>query len=137
MSDPLVRLDRLVKLSLALNGVLLLAVSALAYTVFAVVLAEPAQVAGVTDFEEPQSGETEGDYRVEMRQFFDRMVDVLDRQARRQGVNPADVLPTQKQIDDAVETRTMHSDESQLVLQKLREGFDYFDLTWPIAIPDR
>ena len=31
----------------------------------------------------------------------------------------------------------MHSDESQRVLQKLREGFEYFDLTWHLVIPER
>ena len=34
-------------------------------------------------------------------------------------------------------TRTIHSDESQEVMQKLREGFDQFELTWPIGVPEK
>jgi hypothetical protein len=132
------RLSRLVRLSLGLNAVLGATMAVLGWLVVAVVLAEPAEVAGVTDLDSRRPGVSEdGDYREEMRTFFLRMEDVLDREARRQGVNPADVLPTREQMDDSVETRTMHSDESQLVLQKLREGFDMFDLTWPAAIPER
>lgn len=137
MRDPTAPLTRLVRLSLGLSGLSLLLNVALGYVVFAIVLAEPAQVAGVTDTTEGPATDPEGDYREEMRTFFLRMEDVLDREARRQGVNPAEVLPSRAQIDDAVETRTMHSDESQLVLQKLREGFELFDLTWPSAIPER
>ena len=141
MSDPAPSPDRaplLLRISLGLSALSLLMNVALGYVVFAVVLAEPAHVAGVTDG--GNSGpvtDEEGDYREEMRTFFLRMEDVLDREARRQGVNPAEVLPTRTEIESAVETRTMHSDESQLVLQKLREGFDLFDLTWPSAIPER
>jgi hypothetical protein len=143
MSDPAppAKTDRtptLLRLSLGLSALSLLMNVAIGYVVFAVVLAEPAQIAGVTD--NGNSGpitDEEGDYREEMRTFFLRMEDVLDREARRQGVNPAEVLPTRDELDSAVETRTMHSDESQLVLQKLREGFDLFDLTWPSAIPER
>ncbi len=137
MTDPAAHTARLLRLSLALSGLSLLLNVALGYVVFAVVLAEPAHVAGVTDTTEGPVTDEEGDYREEMRTFFLRMEDVLDREARRQGVNPAEVVPTRTQIDDAVETRTMHSDESQLVLQKLREGFELFDLTWPSAIPER
>ena len=133
------KLTRLVKLSLGLNGALIIVNVMMAYLVFAIVLAEPANVAGVTDTElrhTSGSSSDQMDYRVEMRTFFERMSDVLDREARKQGVNPADVVPTQEAIDTAVETRTMHSDESQAVLQKLREGFELFDLAWPIAIPE-
>ena len=130
------RLHRLVRLSLGLNIALIVAQAATAWVLFAVVMAEPAQVSGVTDPEEKGPLE-EGDYREEMRTFFERTTDVLDREARKQGVNPADVVPTTVEIESAVETRTMHSDESQIVLQKLKEGFDFFDLTWPIAIPER
>jgi hypothetical protein len=132
------RLERLLRVSLGLSGVSMLINLALAYVVFAVVLAEPAVVAGVTGTgsNSPVTDE-DGDYREEMRTFFLRMEDVLDREARRQGVNPSEVVPTRDQINDAVETRTMHSDESQLALQKLREGFDLFELTWPSAIPER
>lgn len=125
----------LLKISMVLHGIQFLLIAGLAYVLFAIVLAEPAEVAGVTEATNP--AQEEGDYRVEMRGFFERMTRILDRQARKQGVNPADVVPTQAQLDDAVETRTMHSDESQLVLQKLREGYEYFDLEWPVAIPER
>ena len=133
----LARLERLLRLSLGLGGLSLLVNAGLAYVVFAVVLAEPAQVAGVTDVTALPRTDEEGDYREEMRAFFLRMEDVLDREARRRGVNPAEVLPTREQVEQAVESRTMHSDESQAVLQKLREGFELFDLSWPVAVPER
>ena len=134
--QTLARLTRLVQLSLWLNAFLACAIAILAYVVFAVILAEPAQVAGVTDFERHDRDDDEEDYRIEMRTFFDRMTDVLDREARKQGVNPMDVVPTEDAINAAVETRTMHSDQSQEVLGKLRTGFELFDLAWPIAIPE-
>jgi hypothetical protein len=31
----------------------------------------------------------------------------------------------------------MHSPESEIVLQKLKEGYDYYNLTWPVAVPNR
>lgn len=108
----------------------------LAYVLFALVLAEPSEVAGLT-IEEPESPFDEGDYREEMRDFFERTSDLLDREARKQGTNPAEVLPTKDEIDQAVETRTIHSDEAQELLQKLREGFDHFDLEWPNVMPKR
>jgi hypothetical protein len=135
--DAIARLGRLVRLSLVLNAVVLSLNGAMAYFLFAVVLAEPAQVAGVAPLETPGGGADPDNYPAELRQFFERMSDLLDRAARKQGVNPGDVLPTQAEIDDAVETRTVHSDESQKVMQKLKEGFDYFDLTWPLAVPER
>ena len=136
-APALARLQRLVRLSLGLNGLLLLGQGVLFYVLFAIVLAEPAQIAGVTDTTGSEGAAEEGDYREEMRTFFERTADLLDREARKQGVNPSDVLPSDAEINDAVETRTMHSDESQRVLQKLREGFEYFDLTWPLVIPER
>lgn len=136
-TDRLTRVERLLTVSLGLGGVSLLGNLVLGYLVVAIVLAEPAQVAGVTDTDNTPAADEEGDYREEMRTFFVRMEDVLDREARRRGVNPAEVVPTADEINDAVETRTMHSDESQAVLQKLREGFELFDLTWPLSIPER
>ncbi len=136
-TDRTGRLERLVKLSLALNALVLVLNGGLAYVLFAIVLAEPVMVAGVNDAKEHPDAGSEDNYPAELRQFFDRMENLLDREARKQGVNPADVIPTQAEIDNAVETRTIHSDESQLVMQKLREGFDYFDMTWPIAVPER
>lgn len=135
--DRLSRLERLAKASLGVAGLSLLGNLAMGYVVFAIVLAEPAEIAGVTDTTPTPLTDPEGDYREEMRTFFLRMEDVLDREARRRGVNPAEVLPTRDDINNAVETRTMHSDESQEVLQTLREGFDLFDLDWPKATPER
>ena len=89
----LARLQRLVRLSLGLNGLLLLGQGVLFYVLFAIVLAEPAQIAGVTDTNASEGAAEEGDYREEMRAFFERTADLLDRQARKQGVNPSDVLP--------------------------------------------
>jgi len=131
------RLKTLVHISIGLSLLSFMTSAATAYVVFAIVLAEPAEVDGVSEdvVDRFTMDDEEEDYRDELRNFFDRMVDLLDREARKQGVNPADVIPTQEEIDQAVETRTIHSDESQAVLQKLREGFEYFDLTWPIAVP--
>ena len=131
------RLKTLVHISIGLSLLSFMTSAATAYVVFAIVLAEPAEVDGVSEdvVDRFTMDDEEEDYRDELRNFFDRMVDLLDREARKQGVNLADVIPTQEEIDQAVETRTIHSDESQAVLQKLREGFEYFDLTWPIAVP--
>jgi DNA repair ATPase RecN len=104
------------------------------------VVAEPAAIAGVDPFSEADrlaAERADVDPRVEMQEFFDRMTDLLDRAARKHGTNPTDVLPTQDEIKEAVQTRTMHSDQSQKVMLKLREGFDYYDLEWPTAIPER
>jgi hypothetical protein len=136
------RAVRLVRLTLAANVVLTVVSAAVLYGLIVYVVAEPATVAGVDPFEAEAALEEErlkekGDPREEMREFFDRMTDLLDRAARRHGTNPAEVLPTQDEVNAAVESRTMHSDESQAVMQKLREGFDYYDLPWPTVIPER
>jgi hypothetical protein len=136
------RLARLVRLSLALNLVGLAVNGALFYALIVLVVAEPAAVDGVAPPDEAAlaeqiARERKGDPRKEMREFFDRMTDLLDRAARKHGTNPADVLPSQADIDAAVETRTMHSDQSQAVMQTYREGFDYYDLAWPTVIPER
>ena len=50
----------------------------------------------------------------------------------------ADELGVRREMmEKAIETRTIHSDESQEVMQKLREGFDYYNLDWPAVIPER
>jgi len=126
---------RLVRITLAVNVVVLLVNLALGYALIIWVVNEPAAVAGVTPVELPSHGRAE-DPRPELTAFFDRTASVLDRMARRHGVNPAEFVPPQAAIEAAVETRTLHSDESQAVLQTLREGYDTFDLTWPIAMPD-
>ena len=138
--EELPRLVRLVKTVLGVNVALTLLNGGVLYALLVFVVAEPAQVDGVDPFAEADAFEGElkkGDPRQEMQDFFDRMTDLLDRAARKHGTNPADVLPTQDEIKEAVETRTMHSDQSQRVMQKLREGFDYYDLAWPTVIPER
>ena len=135
------RLVRLVKIALGINVALTLLNGGVLYALVVFVVAEPAEVAGVDAFTEEElsaeKSKTKGDARKEMREFFERMADLLDRAARKHGTNPAEVLPTQEEINAAVESRTMHSDESQALMQKLREGFDYYDLGWPTVIPER
>ena len=134
----LARLARLVRLSLLANGALFVLNLGALYAVGVLLLDTPATVAGVEALPDDGAGkEKAADPRAEMRDFFDRMTDLLDRAARKHGTNPADVLPTQTEIDAAVETRTMHSEAAQLVMRKFREGFDDFDLPWPTVIPER
>lgn len=138
--EDLLRLVRTVKIALGVNAALTLVNAGVLYALLVFVVAEPATVEGVDPFAEADrlaDNEKESDARVEMKEFFDRMTDLLDRAARKHGTNPADVLPTQQEIDDAIETRTMHSDQSQKVMTKLREGFDYYELAWPTVIPER
>ncbi|MES2642746.1 MAG: hypothetical protein V4850_24900 [Myxococcota bacterium] len=137
--DDLPRLVRLIKITLGINVALVAVNAAVLYVLAVFVVAEPAAVEGVDPFAEADDREDEfkSDPRDEMKVFFDRMTDLLDRAARKHGTNPMDVLPTEKAIAEAVETRTMHSDQSEAVMSKLREGFDYYDLTWPSAIPER
>lgn len=143
--QDLVRLFRWGKVALALNGLLTLVNAGVLYALMVFVVAEPASVDGVDPFtDEELAAEAErGDakdpvkYRKELRDFFDRMTDLLDRAARKHGTNPADVLPDPELVNKAVESLTMHSDESQEVMQKLREGFDYYDLPWPTVIPEK
>ena len=135
------RLVRLLKLTLGFNAALLLLNGAMAYLFLIYVVNEPAEVAGVEDKaaatpEDPAEKE-KADPREEMREFFKRTTDLLDRAARKHGGNPAEVLPSRELIEQAIETRTIHSDESQEVMQKLREGFDYYNLDWPTVIPER
>lgn len=138
----LARLVRLVKITLGFNVAMMAINAAVLYALLVFVVAEPAQVEGVDPFAAAEAAEAaadkvKGDPREEMRDFFDRTADLLDRAARKNGTNPGDVLPTQKEIEEAVETRTIHSDQSQAVMQKLREGFDYYNLEWPTVIPER
>lgn len=138
--EDLPRLVRMVKFALGANVLLTLVNGGVLYALLVFVVAEPAAVDGVDPFSEADRLAAERadiDPRVEMQQFFKRMTDLLDRAARKHGTNPADVLPTTTEIEAAVETRTMHSDESQKVMLKLREGFDYYDLAWPTVIPER
>ncbi|MDP2307889.1 MAG: hypothetical protein Q8P18_17825 [Pseudomonadota bacterium] len=137
--DDLPRLVRLIKITLGINVALVAVNAAVLYVLAVFLVAEPAAVDGVDPFAEAdaQGEEFKSDPRDEMKIFFDRMTDLLDRAARKHGTNPMDVLPTEKSIAEAVETRTMHSDQSEAVMSKLREGFDYYDLTWPAAIPER
>ena len=134
----LARLERLVKISLVSNGVMLLLNLVLFYLLIVFVVQEPADIPGVNPVEYSiMSGEEEVDYRIELEAFFERTSDLLDRAARKHGANPGEFLPTQEELENAIESRTIPSNESQAVLQKLREGYDYFDLTWPIVVPQR
>lgn len=136
MSDDLTRLARLVRLTLGINVGMLVVNAALFYLLLIYVVNEPATVEGVS-IGAAGSEATNGDPREEMREFFKRTNSLLERTARRHGTNPMDVCPTTEEFDAAVESRTMHSPESELVLQKLREGYDYYNLTWPVAVPQR
>lgn len=131
------RLVRLVRLSLGFNLALLLINGAMFYFLLIFVVNEPATVEGVSAASTSAAKDgTQTDPREEMRTFFKEKTQILDRAARRHGTNPADVVPTRGEIDAAIESRTMHSAESELVLQKLKEGFDYYNLTWPVAVPN-
>jgi len=135
--DPsITRLTRLVKLTLAINAAMMLVNGALGYFLLIYVVNEPATVEGVS-IGAAGTEATNGDPRADMREFFKRTNSLLERTARRHGTNPMDVCPTTEEFDAAVESRTMHSPESELVLQKLREGYDYYNLTWPVAVPQR
>lgn len=135
--DRLEKLARLFKLGLGVNGALALVNVATLGLVMVFLVNEPAQVAGVDPLESRGDAGDVTDPRVELTDFFDRTSDLLDRAARRNGTNPAEVLPTQKEIEDAIETRTIHSDASQQVMTKLRDGYDYYDLDWPLVVPQR
>lgn len=141
MNPEIARLERLLKLTLGFNGFLLLFNGILAYVLVIYVVNEPAEVAGVedptADAPEDPAEKEKADPREEMREFFKRTTDLLDRAARKHGGNPADVVPARELVERAIETRTIHSDESQEVMQKLREGFDYYNLDWPTVIPER
>ncbi|HNC95454.1 MAG TPA: hypothetical protein PKY30_16695 [Myxococcota bacterium] len=146
MSEPaalpdLPRLVRLIKLTLAFNVFLLISNAGTLYALLVFVINEPADVAGVDPFDQATPDDPEAkekaDPREEMKEFFDRCTDLLDRAARKHGGNPSDVIPSREMMEKAIETRTIHSDESQEVMQKLREGFDYYNLDWPAVIPER
>ncbi len=133
--SELKKASKLVRITLAINLVVLAVNLVIGYALVVWVVNEPAEVAGVTPLDESSHARPD-DPRPELAAFFARTSSDLDRMARRHGVNPAEFVPSQAQIEAAVETRTLHSDESQAVLQTLREGYDTFDLTWPIALPD-
>jgi hypothetical protein len=135
LRQELKRASKLLRVSLAINVVVLLVNLCLAYALLVWVVDEPASVEGLAPMDASSHARVD-DPRPELEAFFDRTASVLDRMARRHGANPAEFVPTQAQIEAAVETRTLHSDESQAVLQTLREGYDTFDISWPIAMPD-
>lgn len=142
MQPDIPRILRLLKITLGVNVAMIVVNAGVLYALMVYVVAEPAAVDGVDPFAaeadaEAGADKVKGDPREEIRDFFDRTSDLLDRAARKNGTNPADVLPTQKEMEEAVETRTIHSDQSQAVLQKMREGFDYYNLEWPTVIPER
>ncbi len=133
----LARLTRLVRLSLGFNLLLVLANAGMFYFLMIFVVNEPATVEGVSAAATSEAVTADQtDPRAELRLFFKEKSQILDRAARRHGTNPADVVPTKEEIEAAVESRTMRSAESELALQKLKEGFDYYNLTWPVALPN-
>ncbi len=139
--DPaeLRRLARLVRVSLVANLLLGVLNAGTLYALVVLFVDEPAEVDGLApeDVSIAETNAREMDPRKELREFFERMADLLDQAARRHGTNPADVLPAQAEIDAAVETRTMHSETSQAVMDKFKQGFDFYDLAWPSVIPER
>ncbi len=136
-AQELGKLARLVKIALGANLAVLVVNLALFYALLVLVVDEPASVDGVNPLESREQAQDVTDPRKEMEDFFERTADMLDRVARKHGANPAEFVPAQLEIEAAIETRTIHSDESQAVLQKLREGYDYFDMSWPIVMPQR
>lgn len=135
------KLVRLLRITLGFNVVLAIVNGAMLYALLVFVVNEPADVDGVDPSTEATvsdpADKEKADPREEMKEFFDRTSNLLDRAARKHGGNPADVLPTRESIEKAVETRTIHSDESQEVMRKLREGFDFYNLDWPAVVPER
>ena len=73
------------------------------YALVVLFVDEPAEVDGLApeDVSIAETNAREMDPRKEMREFFERMADLLDQAARRHGTNPADVLPAQAEIDAA------------------------------------
>ncbi|MSQ00822.1 MAG: hypothetical protein EXR71_02890 [Myxococcales bacterium] len=133
----LARLTRMVKFSLGVNVLLLAVNGGMFYFLLIFVVNEPATVEGVSAAATSAvATKSQTDPRAELRVFFKEKSQILDRAARRHGTNPADVVPTREEIEAAVESRTMRSAESELALQKLKEGFDYYNLTWPVALPN-
>lgn len=130
------RLQRLVHLSLLANGVGLLVNAAMFYALLVFVVNEPADIEGVGEKSVTAEATDEAKVKDELRVFFSRTGSVLDRAARRAGTNPADVMPTKEQLEAAVETKTTHSPESEIVIQKLKEGYDYYNLDWPSVVPN-
>ena len=134
--DALARLSRLVRLSLRLNVVLFLMNVVLFYALLIFVVDEPATVEGVSvRASGAAAAASTVDPQEQLREFFKKTNALLERAARRHGSNPKDVCPTREEFDASVDTRTLHSPESEIVLQKLKEGYDYYNLTWPIAQP--
>lgn len=130
------RLVRLVRITLGVNvGILVLNLGVL-YALLVFVVDEPATVEGVTPGESAPA-QREEDPAKELASFLDRTADLVDRAARRNGVNPAEVLPTDAEMNAAIQSGSIHSEESGQVLQKLRVAYDQFGLTWPLVMPRR
>ena len=133
-SDPIHQKVKLLSWIVGVQSVILLL---LCWLVSALLWGERVEVDGLTSSATPVQSTEYEDYEDEMRAFFERMTTTLDGQVRRAGDVPTKWVPSDEEIDDAVETRTMHSDESKRVLQKLRRGFDKFDLDWTAAMPEQ
>ena len=130
------RLARLVRLSLIGNVVGLAVNVVMFYVLLVFVVNEPADIEGVGEKSVTSVATDEAKVKDDMRVFFSRTGSVLDRAARRAGTNPADVMPTKEQIEAAVESKTTHSPEGEIVIQKLKEGYDYYNLDWPTVMPN-
>jgi hypothetical protein len=109
----------------------------LGWLVIALIWGEQVRVDGLASSSTPVQSTEYEDYEDEMRAYFDLMKKTLEGKVRSADANVTEYVPTDEEIDAAVETRTMHSDESRRVDQKLRRGFDKFDLDWTIAKPEK
>ncbi len=107
------------------------------WMVSALLWGESVQVEGLQAGTDPVQSTEYGDYEDEMRAYFELMKKTLEGKVRSADAHVSEYVPTDDEIDAAVETRTMHSDESRRVDQKLRRGFDKFDLDWTIAKPEK
>jgi len=130
------RLARRVQITLGVNIALTVVNLGVLYVLLVVVVDEPANVIG-QEIPPAQVDDAPQDARTELANFLKRTSDLVDRAARRNGVNPTEYVPTDAEIQAAVASGTIHSEESEAVIQKLREGYDQFGLTWPLVIPRR
>lgn len=139
------RVVRQLRLLLVVNVALTVANAAILYVMVFFVVDEPADVLGdargdIPDTEAASTSPTDlstQEPRVELEVFLRRTTDLLDRTARKNGADPGEFVPTDAEIEAALATGTAGSEESRVVLQKLREGYDLFDLPWPVVIPRR
>ncbi len=63
--------------------------------------------------------------------FFNSSVDELGKVARRHGDDPADVLPSDVELQQALSSRDFKSVASQQVLVTLRDGYRQYGMSFP------